>query len=89
MSYLANPITAKGLSPAQLMINRQTRTTVPILPKLQHPSPIDHKNVRLKDQQAKNAYRFFYVTQQDLCLHYSHVSVSAWNWTKKKAGKLT
>lgn len=60
MSYRATPISATGLSPAQLMIGRQLRTTVPILPKQLNPSPIDYKTVRRKDQQTKAAYRFFY-----------------------------
>lgn len=60
MSYRATPISATGLSPAQLMIGRQLRTTVPILPKQLNSSPIDYKTVRLKDKQAKATYRFFY-----------------------------
>jgi hypothetical protein len=59
MSYRAGPITATGLSPAQLMTSRQIRTTVPMLPKQLHPSPVDHKAVELRDEQTKNAYRFF------------------------------
>ena len=59
MSYRATPITATGLSPAQLMTSRKIRTTVPMLPKQLHPSPIDHKAVELRDEQTKNAYRFF------------------------------
>merc|ERR1712035_39146 len=60
MSYRATPISATGLSPAQLMIGRQLRTTVPILPKQLNPGPIDYRTVRFKDQQAKAAYCFFY-----------------------------
>lgn len=60
MSYRATPITATGLSPAELMINRQIRTTVPILPAQLQPSPIDQEKVRIRDQQTKDAYRYFY-----------------------------
>ncbi|KAI2648690.1 Transposon Ty3-G Gag-Pol polyprotein [Labeo rohita] len=60
MSYHATPINATGLSPAQLMIGRQIRTTVPMLPKNLLPSPIDYEQVRLKDKQTKQAYKYFY-----------------------------
>ena len=87
MSYRATPITATGLSPAQLMTSRQIRTTVPMLPKQLHPSPVDHKAVELRDEQTKNAYRFF-VTRHDLCLLSSRVRVSTSNWMEKKPGRL-
>lgn len=60
MSYRSTPISATGLSPAQLMIGRQIRTTVPTLPKNLLPSPIDYKQVRLKDKKTKQAYQYFY-----------------------------
>ncbi|KAF7643587.1 hypothetical protein LDENG_00236830 [Lucifuga dentata] len=60
MSYRATPITATRLSPAQLIIGRQIRTTVLILPQQLQPSPTDYNEVQQKDQQAKRDYRFFY-----------------------------
>lgn len=65
-SYHATPINATGLSPAQLMIRRQIRTTVPTLPKNLLPSPIDYEQVRLKDKQTKQAYKYFYNRRYDL-----------------------
>lgn len=60
LSYRATPITATGHSPARLMFGREIRTTVPVLPQQLRPTVVDHKTVRLKDQQTKSAYRFFY-----------------------------
>ncbi len=60
MSYRATPINATGSSPAQLMIGRQIRTTVPTLPKNLLPSPIDYEQVRMRDKQTKQAYKYFY-----------------------------
>lgn len=42
------------------MIGREIRTTVPILPQQLHSTGVDKQAVRLKDQQTKAAYRFFY-----------------------------
>ncbi|KAK7925769.1 hypothetical protein WMY93_008079 [Mugilogobius chulae] len=60
LSYRATPITATGHSPAQLMLGREIRTTIPALPQQLRPTTVDHQTVRLKDQQTKSAYRFFY-----------------------------
>ncbi|CAL9706077.1 unnamed protein product [Knipowitschia caucasica] len=60
LSYRATPITATGHSPAQLMLGREIRTTVPVVPQKLCPTAVDKRMVRLKDQQAKSSYRFFY-----------------------------
>lgn len=60
LSYRATTNTATGQSPAHLMIGREIRTTVPVLPQQLSPTAVDHQAVRFKDQQSKAAYRFFY-----------------------------
>ncbi|KAG9282090.1 hypothetical protein AMEX_G700 [Astyanax mexicanus] len=60
MSYRATPIKATGRSPAELMTGRQIRTTIPLLPQNLKPNAIDYEQVRQKDKQTKQAYRFFY-----------------------------
>lgn len=60
MSYRSKPIAATGASPAQLMIGRQVRTTVPVLEKTLLPCPVNPDQVYLKDATAKDSYRFFY-----------------------------
>lgn len=60
LSYRATPVTATGQSPAQLMIGREIRTTLPVLPQQLHPTAVDHQAVRLQDPHTKAAYRYFY-----------------------------
>ncbi|XP_063048477.1 uncharacterized protein K02A2.6-like [Engraulis encrasicolus] len=60
MSYLATPIAATGASPAQLMLGRQIRTTVPTLEQNLQKTPISPEQVRVNDSKAKRAYEYFY-----------------------------
>ncbi|KAJ0050670.1 hypothetical protein NL108_005059 [Boleophthalmus pectinirostris] len=60
MSYRFTPIAATGASPAQLMTGRQIRTTVPVLEKTLLPRPINPDQVLLKNNVAKDSYKFFY-----------------------------
>ncbi|KAL6472221.1 hypothetical protein MHYP_G00184090 [Metynnis hypsauchen] len=60
MCYRATSISATGESPAQLMMGRQIRTSVPMLEKNLMPAPINDAEVRWRDQKAKRAYQFFY-----------------------------
>ncbi|KAG9282794.1 hypothetical protein AMEX_G1491 [Astyanax mexicanus] len=60
MCYRATPLSATGASPAQLMMGRQIRTSVPMLEKNLMPTPIDDAGIRWRDEKAKRAYQFFY-----------------------------
>lgn len=59
MCYRATPISATGVSPAQLMTGRQIRTTLPMLHEKLQPKHISHEQVLQQDNKAKEAYRFF------------------------------
>lgn len=60
MCYRATPIAATGASPAQLMMGRQIRTTVPTLEESLQATPISHDQVRINDSNAKRSYERFY-----------------------------
>lgn len=60
LSYRATPITATGASPAQLMLGRQIRTTLPVLEKTLRPRHISFEQVLQKDKKAKAAYKHFF-----------------------------
>ncbi len=57
MSYRATPIQATGVSPTQLMMGRQIRSTVPTLESHLQPEWPDLQQVRKTDQKAKRTYR--------------------------------
>lgn len=60
MCYWTTPITATRASPAQLMMGRQIRTTIPTLEKTLQATPISHDQVQIKDSRAKKSYEHFY-----------------------------
>lgn len=60
MSYRATPIQATGASPAQLMLGRQIKTTVPAVDKVLSPKWPDLTKVRIADAKAKDGYRRTY-----------------------------
>uniref|UniRef100_A0A9J8CHS5 Gypsy retrotransposon integrase-like protein 1 n=1 Tax=Cyprinus carpio carpio TaxID=630221 RepID=A0A9J8CHS5_CYPCA len=60
MSYRATPLQATGVSPAQLMMGRQIRTTVPTLESHLPPEWHDLRRVRKAHQKAKRTYRKYY-----------------------------
>ncbi|KAL2091673.1 hypothetical protein ACEWY4_013936 [Coilia grayii] len=60
MNYRATPIQSTGQSPAQLAVGRQIRTRVPTLTKHLQPRNVSLKQLKAKDGQTKQAYRFFY-----------------------------
>jgi len=53
LSYRATPSAATGASPAQLMLGRQIRTSLPVLEKNLRPCLISLDRVAEKDKQAK------------------------------------
>lgn len=60
MSYRATPLQATGASPAQLMLGRQIKTTVPTLDRVLTPKWPDFTKVRKADAKAKEDYRRTY-----------------------------
>ncbi|KAK6490724.1 hypothetical protein HHUSO_G5370 [Huso huso] len=60
LSYRATPLQATGVSPAQLMLGRQLRTTVPTIEKNLNPKWPNFKLIRKADDKAKESYRRFY-----------------------------
>jgi len=60
MIYRATPLQATGVSPAQLMLGRQIRTTVPTLEANLQPAWPDLQRVRQTDERAKENYSRVY-----------------------------
>lgn len=56
MIYRATPIEATGHSPAQLIMGRQPRTTIPTLAKNLEPHWPENREVEMNDRQAKEKY---------------------------------
>ncbi|XP_070549174.1 uncharacterized protein [Ptychodera flava] len=56
MSYRATPIAATGMSPCQLMMGRQIRTTLPTIAAKLEPRQPDLELVRAADKKVKGAY---------------------------------
>ena len=57
MSYRATPIQATGSSPAQLMLGRQIKTTLPTVERVLSPKWPNISKVRIADARAKAGYR--------------------------------
>jgi hypothetical protein len=60
MVYRATPIAATGLSPAEMMLSRKIRTTLPVSSKELEFKNLDQDQVRAKDAKTKDDYRKFY-----------------------------
>jgi transposase InsO family protein len=60
LTYRATPVAATGVSPAQLMMGRQIRSTIPVLPDTLVPEWPDLVQVAEKDRQAKRTYEHYY-----------------------------
>ena len=60
MSYRATPLQASGASPAQLMLGRQIKTTLPTVDKVLAPKWPDFTKVRKADTKVKENYRRTY-----------------------------
>jgi hypothetical protein len=58
--YRATPIAATGASPAQLLMGRNIRTTLPVLNKHLDPAWPDLDKVRENDKKMKAEYKFHY-----------------------------
>ncbi|KAK9517534.1 hypothetical protein VZT92_022897 [Zoarces viviparus] len=58
--YRATPLQATGVSPAQLMLGRQIRTTVPTLEANLQPGCPDLHKVRQNNERMKQSYRLAY-----------------------------
>ena len=56
LSYRATPLQATGASPAQLMLGRQIRSTLPTLEENLQPAWPDLQKVRQTDSNAKLCY---------------------------------
>uniref|UniRef100_A0A665UM21 Gypsy retrotransposon integrase-like protein 1 n=1 Tax=Echeneis naucrates TaxID=173247 RepID=A0A665UM21_ECHNA len=66
MIYRATPLQATGVSPAQLMLGRQIRTTVPTLETKLQPVWPDLQHVRQVDERVKQGYRHAYNNRHDV-----------------------
>ena len=60
MAYRATPIPATGVSPSQLIMGRQIRTTVPTLSRNLLPAWPDSSTVREADKKMKGRYSNVY-----------------------------
>ena len=60
MAYRSTPISATGVSPAQLMMGRQMRTNLPVLQKKLRPKWPNRQAVKKADEKAKSKYRFYF-----------------------------
>ena len=60
MIYRATPIANLAHSPSQLMMGRQIRTTLPILPQHLSPKQPEEQKIRQADQQAKQKNALYY-----------------------------
>lgn len=60
LSYRNTPIEATGKSPAELMMGRKLRTTVPTLPEWLEPEWMDRDEVFLRDLRYKERYKSGY-----------------------------
>ena len=60
MTYRNTPIAVTGYSPAELMIGRQMRTTLPVMPQHLQPHWPDRNEICMNDKHAKNKYEYYY-----------------------------
>ena len=60
LSYHSTPIGPTHLSPAELLMSRKFRTTLPILPESLQPKVQNYDSVKEKDDSAKSRYKKFY-----------------------------
>lgn len=60
LNYRTTPHSATGYSPAQLLMGRQLRTRVPVLPKTLIPKWPNTGEVRRNDELAKTSYKYYY-----------------------------
>ena len=60
MAYRSTPISATGVSPAQLMMGRQMRTNLPVLQKKLRPQWPNRQAVKKAHEKAKSKYRFYF-----------------------------
>ena len=76
LNYRATPITVTGVSPAQLLMDRSIRTTLPVLQQNMDPKWLDLDQMRQQDQKSKESYSYHYNKRQgqDHCQNYTTVT---------------
>lgn len=60
MMYRSTPHSATGLSPSVMLIGRQLKTKVPVLPSRLQPVQHNDKDIRLADSHTKQDYKKYY-----------------------------
>lgn len=60
MIYRATPVASTGYSPAQLLMGRQIRTTLPVLTRNLQPRWPIHNVVQMNDDHSKSLQKYYY-----------------------------
>lgn len=60
LTYRATPTAGLGMSPAELAFGRKIRTTLPVIPKVLIPQPVDQEKLHLRDTQRKASQKKYF-----------------------------